>query len=320
VTATIRLDGQVAIVTGAGNGLGRSYALALAARGAAVVCNDFVADAAEAAAAEIVAAGGRAVAESSSVATPAGGAAIVAAALDAFDRVDVLVNNAGQLRNAAFADMTVDEFDAVIATHLAGAFHVTQPAFRVMQAAGYGRIVFTSSAAGLFGAPWQANYAAAKAGLLGLCNVVAIEGARHGILANALLPMALSTAIGRDAAADATPHYAPDDMQEIGRALGRLAREMTVDNVAPFVVYLASPQCRFTHRAFSVGAGHVAEVFVAASRGWNAPGLRIESPEQVEAELDAACDRAVFAVPTSIVEESNYIAANRPLVTKEPHS
>jgi NAD(P)-dependent dehydrogenase (short-subunit alcohol dehydrogenase family) len=310
----IRFDGEAAIVTGAGNGLGRAYALALASRGAAVVCNDIVGEAARATADDIAAAGGRAVAESSSVATPGGGAAIVAAAVDAFGRVDVLVNNAGQLRNAAFADMTVDDFDAVIATHLAGAFHVTQPAFRHMRAAGYGRIVFTSSAAGLFGAPWQANYAAAKAGLVGLCNVVALEGERHGIFANAVLPMALSTNIGHDE----RPHYAPDDLEEIARVLKPLARDMTVDNVAPFVLYLASRDCRLTHRAFSVGAGHVAEVFVAATRGWSAPDNTVTSPEAAVAALEAICDRSLFAVPTSITEESRFIAANRPHPSPHP--
>src|SRR5215813_12763987 len=138
----IRLDDQVAAVTGAGHGLGRSYALALAARGAAVVCNDVLAESAETTAQDIVEHGGRACAETSSVATPEGGEAIVATAVETFGSIDVVVNNAGQLRNAAFDEMSVEDFRDVLGTHLFGSFHVTQPAFRHMKTAGYGRIVF----------------------------------------------------------------------------------------------------------------------------------------------------------------------------------
>ena len=173
----IRFDGQVAIVTGAGSGLGRCYARELAARGAAVVCNDIVAAAAEATADDIVSGGGRAVPEASSVADPDCGQALVRTALDAFGSLEILVNNAGQLRNAAFEELTAADIDDVLRTHLSGAFYVTQPAYRHMKDAGYGRILFTSSSAGLFGLPWQANYAAAKAGVVGLCNVLALEGA-----------------------------------------------------------------------------------------------------------------------------------------------
>jgi NAD(P)-dependent dehydrogenase (short-subunit alcohol dehydrogenase family) len=155
-------------VTGAGHGLGRSYALELASRGAAIVCNDLVGRAAEATAQEIAQHGGVAVPETSSVATSEGGKAIVRTAIDAFGSADILINNVGQLRNAAFDEMSVEDFDQVLQTHLAGAFYVTQPAYRHMKSAGYGRIVFTSSSAGMFGSPWQANYAAAKAGLVGL--------------------------------------------------------------------------------------------------------------------------------------------------------
>jgi NAD(P)-dependent dehydrogenase (short-subunit alcohol dehydrogenase family) len=303
--APIRFDGEVAVVTGAGHGLGRAYALELAARGAAVVCNDIDADAAAEVAAEIAARGGRAAPEASTVATPEGGAAIVQRAIDAFGSVEILINNAGQLRNAAFEELSTEQIREVLDTHLGGAFHVTQPAYRHMKAAGYGRIVFTSSAAGMFGSPWQANYAAAKAGIVGLCNVVALEGARHGITANAVMPMAL-TGIN----AEGPPPFAPDDLRATVDALRPLAPFMTVENVAPLVVYLASRRCAQTRRCFSVGAGHVARVFVGTSRGWYAPGLGNTTPEQIEAGLDTACNVEQFSVPESMNDECRFIAAN----------
>jgi NAD(P)-dependent dehydrogenase (short-subunit alcohol dehydrogenase family) len=305
--APIRFDGQVAVVTGAGNGLGRSYAMELASRGAAVVCNDLVGSAAEATAREIAQRGGSAVPETSSVAAPAGGEAIVRTAIEAFGSVDVVVNNAGQLRNAAFEDLTIDDVEQVLQTHLAGAFYVTQPAYRHMKAAGYGRIVFTSSSAGVFGSPWQANYGAAKAGLVGLCNVVALEGASHGIKANAIMPMALTGIgdVGR-------PPFAPDQLRATARALEPLVPYMTVDNVSPLVIYLASRRCATTRRTFSVGCGHVARVFAGVSRGWYAPDLTGMTPEQVETNLDAACELADFGTPESMNDESRFIAQHMP--------
>jgi NAD(P)-dependent dehydrogenase (short-subunit alcohol dehydrogenase family) len=314
-TAPIRLDDQVVIVTGAGHGLGHAYALALADRGAAVVCNDVVADRAEATAAAVVAAGGRAVAETSSVATPEGGAAITDAALDAFGRIDALVNNAGQLRNAAFDEMTVEEFRAVLDTHLVGAFHVTQPAYRHMKANGYGRIVFTSSSAGMFGSPWQANYAAAKAGLVGLCNVVALEGAAHGILANAVMPMAL-TGIGDGG----PPPYPPDVLEDTAASLRPIARYMTVENVAPLVVYLASPACTVSHRVLSVGASHVARVFVGATPGWYAPDPVHHTPEDVAAHLAEIVDLEGYAVPESMNDASRVVGRGLPPSARPPEA
>jgi len=306
-TEQIRFDGEVAIVTGAGHGLGRSYALALAERGAAVVCNDVVAERAGAVATQIADMGGSAVPEASSVATPEGGAAIVQTALDAFGSVEIVINNAGQLRNAAFEDLTVDDIRSVLDTHLAGAFFVTQPAYRHMRAAGYGRIVFTASSAGVFGCPWQANYGAAKAGLVGLMNVVALEGAPFAITANAIMPMALT-----EMGAGGPPPYSPEGMRAMGEALRPLAPHLVVENVAPLVVLLASRRCTETGRVFSVGAGHVGRVFIGATRGWYAPGLAAMTPEQVEANLDAAGALDEFTVPESLFDECHAIADHLP--------
>lgn len=210
----IDLSGQVVIVTGAGRGFGRRYALEFARRGAAVVVNDLGstmngdgadANVAETVVDEIVGAGGRAVASAHTVATPDGAASIVELATTEFGRLDSVVNNAGILRTGAFEDIAADDWNQVLRVHLDGAFHVTQAAYRVMQRSGGGRFVFIASSAGLFGQPTVAHYAAAKAGTLGLANVVAIEGADHGILANTVLPfgesrMATET-LGADAAA-----------------------------------------------------------------------------------------------------------------------
>ena len=304
---SIRFDGQVAIVTGAGHGLGRSYASALAARGASVVCNDVLASRAEETVEEITANGGKAFPDARSVATPTGGQAIVDAAIDAFGSVDILVNNAGQLRNAAFEDLSIDDIQQVLDTHLAGAFYVTQPAYRHMKVAGYGRIIFTSSSAGMFGSPWQANYGAAKAGLVGLCNVVALEGEPHGIKANAIMPMALT---GMNAGGP--PPYSPEQLRDTMDALRPIAPYMTVENVAPLVVYLASGRCKETRRIFSVGAGHIARVFIGASRGWYTADQGNITAEQVAAVLEAACDITQFTVPESMNDESRYIAGHLP--------
>jgi NAD(P)-dependent dehydrogenase (short-subunit alcohol dehydrogenase family) len=303
----VRFAGHAAVVTGAGSGLGREYALALAARGASVVCNDVAGDAAEATARAIRDAGGTAVPEASSVATPDGGDAIVQAAIDAFGSVEIVVNNAGQLRNAAFGALSVGDVQDVLATHLGGAFYVTQPAYRHMQEAGYGRIVFTSSSAGMFGSPWQANYAAAKAGIVGLCRTVALEGAAYGILANAVLPKAI-TGIGDPD----RPAFPPDLMRETVAALRPLVPSMTVENVAPLVVHLASRECTHTGQLFSVGCGHVARVFVGQAPGWYASEPEGMTPEAVAAHLDEAAELDGFAVPESMRDEVRAVVAHRP--------
>jgi NAD(P)-dependent dehydrogenase (short-subunit alcohol dehydrogenase family) len=304
VVEQLRFDGEVAIVTGAGNGLGRGYARELAARGAAVVCNDVDAAAAQRIADEITSSGGRAVAQTSSVASAEGGAAIVQAALDTFGSVEIVVNNAGQLRPAPFEAMTVADFEDVVATHLLGAFYVTQPAFRFMKDAGYGRIVFTSSSSGIYGSPWAANYATAKTGVLGLCNVVALEGAAHGIRANVVMPQALDTAIG----AERRQPYPDEYLQEMLRAFKPFAKHTTVDNVTPVVVYLAHRACDFTQQIYSVGCGHVGRVFVGVAPGWFAPDLSLPPTEEVIEHLAEASDLEGFEIVDSATGELRFMA------------
>ena len=159
----------------------------------------------------------------------------------------------------------------------------------------------------MFGSPWQANYAAAKAGLVGLCNVVALEGAAHGIRANAIMPMAL-TGIGEGG----PPPYPPDVLADTAAALRPIARQMTVEHCAPLVVYLASRDCTETHRIFSVGASHVARVFVGAGRGWYTPDAAPASPEDVRAHIAAASVLTGFDVPESMNDASRFVARNLP--------
>jgi NAD(P)-dependent dehydrogenase (short-subunit alcohol dehydrogenase family) len=252
----MRLDGRVAIITGAGGGLGRSHALELARRGAMVLVNDLgsgvdgsggSASAAQLVVDEIAALGGRAAANHDSVATADGGQRIVQAAVDAFGRVDVVVNNAGILRDKAFHNMDAAMIDAVIDVHLKGAFFVSQPAFRLMRAQGYGRIINTTSASGLFGNFGQANYGAAKAGLAGLTRVLALEGAGHGIRVNAIAPVAAT--------------------RMTGGVLGELADRVSPDSVSPLVAYLAHEECAVNGHIYSVAGGRVARIFFGETEG-----------------------------------------------------
>jgi len=184
----IRFDGRVAIVTGAGGGLGRAHALALAARGAKVVVNDV--GRADSVVAEIRAAGGEAMASDASVSDAGAVAAMVEATMAAWGRVDILINNAGILRDKSFAKTPIDAFEAVIDVHLRGSWVCTQAVWEIMRAQGYGRVLMTTSSSGLYGNFGQANYAAAKGALVGLMNTLAIEGQKHGIQVNALSPAA----------------------------------------------------------------------------------------------------------------------------------
>lgn len=288
----ITFDQRVAIVTGAGGGLGRAHALELARRGARVVVNDLggAVDgegasqrAADAVVEEIRSVGGEAVANYDSVATAAGGAAIVQTAIDSFGALDIVVNNAGILRDRSFGNMTFDEVDAVIDVHLRGAFHVAQPAFKVMKEAGYGRFVHTSSNSGILGNFGQANYGAAKMGLVGLSNVIAIEGAKSNVLSNVIAPVAMT--------------------RMTADLLGPLADFLDPGQVTPMVVYLCSESNAFTHEIFSAGGGRYARFFVGMNEGWFAGRKVIPSVEEIASHLDEIRDITSFEVPASSTEE-----------------
>jgi NAD(P)-dependent dehydrogenase (short-subunit alcohol dehydrogenase family) len=289
----LRFDGRVAIITGAGGGLGRAHALALAQRGAKVLVNDLGGSldgqgssttAAGRVVAEIEALGGEAVANHDSVATAAGGQAIVDAAIEAFGRLDILVNNAGILRDKAFHKMDTQMIDAVIDVHLKGALYITQPAFALMRAQKYGRIVNTTSGSGLFGNFGQANYGAAKAGLLGLTRVLSIEGADHGIKVNAIAPIA-ATRMTTD-------------------LLGELADLVSPESVSPVVAYLAHEDCSVTGNVYSVAGGRVARIFVAETAGVVLSEL---TPEAVRDDLALIDDASGYLVPGSLSEATAII-------------
>lgn len=292
----MRFDGRVAIITGAGGGLGRAHALELSRRGAYVVVNDLggavngigsSATAAELVVDEIIAAGGVAVANDDSVATAEGGESIVQCALDAFGRVDIVVNNAGILRDKAFHKLDPASVDQVIDVHLKGAFHVTMPAFRLMRAQRYGRIISTSSASGLFGNFGQSNYGAAKAGLAGLTRVLAIEGAEHGIKSNAIAPIARTR------------------MTE--GILGDLAAKVSPDSVSPMVAFLASEECPVNGNIYSVAGGRIARIFVGETIG---VVLDDNTAESIMANLSRIdeLDSSKFHEPPTLDAETTIIA------------
>lgn len=287
---------RVAVVTGAGRGLGRAYALLLASRGAKVVVNDAGGSLsgdgtdggpAEQVVSEIVAAGGEAVACTASVATAAGGQAIIDTALQHYGRIDILVHNAGTVRRAPLAEMSYADFDAVIDVHLRGAFHVVRPAFPVMCAADYGRIVLTSSIGGLYGNHGVANYAAAKSGLIGLANVAALEGAAHGVTCNVIIPAA-DTRMAEGIDTSAYPPWGPD-------------------LVAPVVGWLTHESCSITGELLIAIAGRVARAVIAETPGVYRPSWSIEQVgEQLDAIRDTRAPLMFPPVPDGHVDHIRY--------------
>jgi NAD(P)-dependent dehydrogenase (short-subunit alcohol dehydrogenase family) len=289
MTDALGFDGKVAIITGAGGGLGREHALLMASRGALIVVNDLGGavdgtgsdkGAAERVVDEIKAAGGEAVADTNSVATAEGGTAIVQTAIDAFGRIDIVVNNAGILRDKSFHNMTPDLWEPVIDVHLNGAYHVTHAAWPHMREQGYGRVVSTASGAGIFGNFGQANYGAAKMALVGFSRVLAVEGASKNIKANVIAPVAYTRMT--------------EDL------LGPLADKVQAHYVSPLVTYLAHENCEPTGRVFSVAGGRVAEIFIGEGPGYTDADL---TPEAIAENWDAVTDRSTYDVPSQMGEE-----------------
>lgn len=275
--AKIDFTGRTAIVTGAGAGLGRQYALDLAKRGAKVVVNDLGGTrdgvghsdaAANKVVDEIKALGGQAVPNYDNVATAQGGENIVKTAIDAFGKVDILINNAGILRDKTFNKMEEENWDSVMAVHLRGAYCVTRPAFVNMRENGYGRIVMTTSGAGLFGNFGQSNYAAAKMGLVGLTNVLKLEGAKYNIKANIIVPVAASRL---------TEDVLPPQFFE----------KMKPDFISPAVLYMCSDLCQDSGMIINATLGYYSRSAIVTGPGvFLSDGTKIPSPEEVMESWD----------------------------------
>jgi NAD(P)-dependent dehydrogenase (short-subunit alcohol dehydrogenase family) len=287
--ADLGYDGKVAIITGAGGGLGREHALLLASRGAQVVINDLGgsvsgeggdAGPAHTTAKEIEDLGGIAVPDNNSVATPEGGEAIVQTAIDNFGRVDIVINNAGILRDKTFHNMTPEFLDPVIDVHLRGAFFVTKPAWIKMREQGYGRIVNTSSNSGILGNFGQSNYGAAKMGLVGFTRVLAAEGAKYNIKANALAPVARTR------------------MTE--ELLGPLADKLDPKLVSPIVAWLVHEDCPVTGEIYSAAGGRIARFFIGLTEGYYNPELSLED---VRDNFEKIRNEDGYIVPTGPGDE-----------------
>ncbi|MBU1542225.1 MAG: SDR family oxidoreductase [Proteobacteria bacterium] len=277
----INYDGKVAIVTGAGQGIGRMYALELARRGAKVVVNDLGVSrdgegmdtsAADSVVEQIKADGGQAVANYDSVATMAGGENIVKTAMDAFGTIDILINNAGILRDKSFMKMTEQDWDLIISVHLKGAFCVTQPAIKIMKDKNYGRIVFTASTSGLYGNFGQTNYGAAKMGLVGIMNTLKLEISKYNIKVNTIAPTAWSRMT-----ADIMP---PEYEQKLNPQFNE-----------PMTLYLCSEENQVTGQIFAMGAGWYAKTAVVSGEGvCIGDARRPIAVEEIRDNFDKICD------------------------------
>ncbi|MCP5029847.1 MAG: SDR family oxidoreductase [Actinomycetia bacterium] len=287
--ADLGFDGKVAVVTGAGGGLGREHALEFARRGARVVVNDLggAVDGtggdkgpAQRVVEEIDSLGGEAVADGNSVGTEVGGEAIIKSAIDAFGRVDIVVNNAGILRDKTFHRMTDDFLSPVVDVHLKAAFYVTRPAWIHMREQGYGRVVNTSSASGILGNFGQANYGAAKMGLVGLTRVLAAEGTKYNIKANAIAPIA-RTRMTEELMGDGAAAFDPE-------------------KVTPVVMWLSHEDVDVTGEVFSAGGGAVARFFIGLTEGYYNPAV---TAEDVRDNWETVRNEEGYSVPASPADE-----------------
>lgn len=272
--AKLTFEDRVAVITGGGRGLGRSYALLLASLGAKVVVNDLggalrgddpSADVAQSVVDEIRAAGGEAIANSDSVATPEGGRAIIQAAIDTWGRIDVLIHNAGNVRYGTIRDLAYEDFKSVVDVHLMGAFHVVQAAFPHMLDANYGRIVLTSSIGGVYGNKAVANYAVSKSGMIGLANVAALEGEGHDVRCNVIVP----SAVTRMAEGIDVSQYPP----------------MGPELVAPTVAWLAHADCTLTGELIASIGGRISRLFIAETPGAYQPAWTIDEVAAAQSRI-----------------------------------